>query len=541
MKAFVLFAAFGLALNVVAHANNRVILFGGNDHFEAGENIYLDGMTQLTAGYRAHGWQVRPLYDGSAARCSRLATDPACLKRPLPTDCCPPNTTPSSVNVGPIAAAAGVDSREVPGASKAALLSQLQAALNELPAKSQLLLHIYTHGGDGDFTVSDASSSRYSDPEILSYLDRLQAKGVKLGFVVDSCFSGSAIPVWKKYGCVITAASANHTSIAKESISWASTDGSSGVKRVPGPFAETMISMLQANPKSNKAVSLNQLFAAVLIQEGRRCEEDTPQISSFDIASPEQLEQMPPQASPLAFGPGSCPPADSLPISMKKQQDFESYIRSLSIYPPTMYQDYQAGIIAYVKAKRDLDAANAAIDQLFRENRTGSIPMKFKLTGILKELGSDIEKSFPDLRLFSDGTFGREISILDQLNFRRSGLDKGKARKDALEFASKIVNKLPSARKSDFHLGTVQESLADSILDGWKDLDEQLEHSPLASKLEEVQARHSSAYLKYESLQHNARCLLHALRSRMFAEQLMNAVSEKPARPDPCEDFSLAN
>ncbi|MGE0617132.1 MAG: hypothetical protein AB7P04_15995, partial [Bacteriovoracia bacterium] len=246
MKYFARALIFGLFLNAgglavaapeVGSPFRRAILFGGNCELAIGHpsNSFLPTMTRLAGHLRQRGWDVRPVFAGKSARCEKLATDPVCQKNPSDTQCCPDGVDPKDWNLAPLAEAAGVPPASVPPASAKQLLLALDAA-RELPAGSQLLIHIGTHGlnrdrigngkpghsicvdpEDGDETTFEMYS--VADGALISKLEALQTQGVRLAFIDDSCYSGGSIPVWSRLGCVMTSATADVENIAQIQVS----------------------------------------------------------------------------------------------------------------------------------------------------------------------------------------------------------------------------------------------------------------------------------------------------------------------------------
>lgn len=110
------------------------------------------------------------------------------------------------------------DVNKVDFGSVLSLTQQLDDAIANLKPGDQFLLSFFTHGAPagGKYQHSICTSEGFlidiSSAKITSRLEKLKAKGVKLGFIDSSCYSGGSIPILSKYGCVLSLTTEHNTS-----------------------------------------------------------------------------------------------------------------------------------------------------------------------------------------------------------------------------------------------------------------------------------------------------------------------------------------
>ena len=240
---------------------NEAIIFGGADYDQKmvmgngnlsvpAENIFQGSFISFIQAFKKNGWDVEPIF-GNAPTCSGCG---------------------STWDVNPIAKAAGKSPSDVPRASKVALITKLDEALQNLSDGDQLFIEINTHGGntkrlpDGYDpkaswnekmkALTDTVSLLVYDPEhplrqgdmniddhdLTVRFQKLKNKGVKLAFGNDSCFGGSAVERLKQYGCVITSTS-------------------KGKEGAGSPVSDSLVDLLSRDPKT---------LAPVLMSPDRR-------------------------------------------------------------------------------------------------------------------------------------------------------------------------------------------------------------------------------------------------------------------------------
>jgi hypothetical protein len=160
-------------------AKNYALFFGGAD--EAGEqNQFLYGYSKKTDSFVKAGWQTQILYGDQAE------TDYLVKKVPKLSGKVKPST-------------------------KENIFEYLDSIINNGSSGDQLLLNLNGHGGIGRFINADGDF-KYDDPEFLARLNKINDKGLKVSIVLDTCFSGSAVPILKDYACVVSSQTNNMTS-----------------------------------------------------------------------------------------------------------------------------------------------------------------------------------------------------------------------------------------------------------------------------------------------------------------------------------------
>jgi hypothetical protein len=153
---------------------------GGNcekDFNRTGENnIFLSGMSKERKMLENGKWEVRSLYNGN--------TEPFefKVKSNKPTGSISPSTREN-------------------------FFKQLDNLIESTSLGNrndqQVLISMKSHGNKGGICISESETLSYDDPEFQKRLAKIQQQS-KIGIIVDSCYSGSAIPALTQYGCVIT-------------------------------------------------------------------------------------------------------------------------------------------------------------------------------------------------------------------------------------------------------------------------------------------------------------------------------------------------
>lgn len=266
-----------------ASQQKRAIISGGNCEEGEYSNAFMKEMARAAGALATAGWSVESQFDGDTARCSIPANEPRCRTKAIrDKQCCPRDFKAEDWTLEHYARLSGARPEDIRRGSKAELMAALDRALRELSPGDELLVAFHTHGAQerlldagkrGRKTrfahalcMSD-SQMRVDDRELVSRFDQLKTKGVRLGFIDSSCFSGGTLPHWASYGCVLTSNSDDRSS-------WGSVRSES-----------TLLGQLAIQARSGG--SLESVFVALLQASGRT---NTPMISSFQEPNDERSE-----------------------------------------------------------------------------------------------------------------------------------------------------------------------------------------------------------------------------------------------------------
>jgi hypothetical protein len=219
-------ASFALfSTHAWAAPQRQAILFGGNCDAPARHptypgNMFLKDVTNEAVALKNRKWDVTPLFGGPLERCTLSSTTPRCQVKEgqtPPAECCAEGMTPNDPTWSTHTLSAALSIPSVEEGSKTALFNALDQAA-KLPAGSELLLSIDTHGGprtaegSHDLCLSDGTTMRVDDPGLLQRLAKIKAANIQLGFIDASCFDGDSKRVLSTYGCVVTSQTSNRVS-----------------------------------------------------------------------------------------------------------------------------------------------------------------------------------------------------------------------------------------------------------------------------------------------------------------------------------------
>jgi hypothetical protein len=166
---------------------------GGNcekDFNRTGENnIFLSKMASERRMLENGNWEVRSLYNG--------------------------NTEPFEFKVK-----SNKPSGSISPSTRENFFKQLDDLIEKTSTGNQndqqILISMKSHGNKGGICISESETLSYDDPELQKRLAKIQQQS-KIGIIVDSCYSGSAIPALTQYGCVITSQTGNAFSVGDSS------------------------------------------------------------------------------------------------------------------------------------------------------------------------------------------------------------------------------------------------------------------------------------------------------------------------------------
>lgn len=269
----------GAHLAFADYPQRVAIFFGGNCerpdfHPDYEGNQFLVHMAESASAMHARGWEVHAAYGGDLERCTVSDSAPKCKSaiennQTLPKDCCFTGVEPNDQtwSGSPVADAVGIPYVKLPEASKQALLNQLNDAAARIQSGGELLLSLSTHGsprlkgGAHEICLSDGTMMPIDDKDFIAALDALKKKGVKIGILDSSCYSGDSTRVLGKYGCVVTDQESNSIST--------------------GSGLTSVLSQINDDPElKGKSLSLEDVFLNYLksdeISEGNQ-----PQISGY--------------------------------------------------------------------------------------------------------------------------------------------------------------------------------------------------------------------------------------------------------------------
>lgn len=217
-------AFVSIAMATAAFAQDRAIVVGSR----CGERYDFSGeMAKQIRGLRSHGWQVATLFTSARDEERKV-----------------------------VAAASGQPAKALKEFDKAAFYTLLDEAIRDVPAGAQLFISFNTHGLPADADKAhricgeDGPYPDYypvDDPELVSRLQKLKTKGVRMAFSDMSCYGGGSIKPLSPFGCVVTSQAGNRV---------ANPDGVNGVIGV----------LLNLTPE--------QLRGKGLVQDGRLTLED---------------------------------------------------------------------------------------------------------------------------------------------------------------------------------------------------------------------------------------------------------------------------
>ena len=210
-----------------AQAERIALQMGGNCESvfnrEGSQNIFFNEMILERSILSSHGWETHSLYDGSTDEFKRM------LDRPNK----PANNIETS--------------------SKERFFAKLDALIEKTSSggtgQNQVLIAMNSHGSNGGICISENESLSFNDPELQKRLSKLK-QNAKIGIIVESCYSGSAIPELSKFGCVLSSQAAN-------SFGTSGAGGMGMIELLGNDYSKTGSSMedlflhMQANSKEN--------------------------------------------------------------------------------------------------------------------------------------------------------------------------------------------------------------------------------------------------------------------------------------------------
>ncbi|MGZ6331950.1 MAG: hypothetical protein ACXWP5_04980 [Bdellovibrionota bacterium] len=281
-----IFAAICL-LALEGRCETRVILFGGVENPNLPRNSFIQRFAQDAASYEARGWEVAPLFGNSVDRCTISSQDRERCYLHYTTGCCPTWSDPDPTRLLPLAASLGIRPQDIPSATHDAFISTLEHQLDQkagLKAGDQLLIHINDHGASsGGFAEAAGGLIRPDDPQVQSVLERLKKRGIRIGFVVDTCYSGVALSTWGRHGCVITSQTEDQPTTV--SVVTGSSDGES--LNIPDMSLTRDLSYFLDENAGSKGGNLADFYKYALLRSAGNCysglSPNAVQISGFAI------------------------------------------------------------------------------------------------------------------------------------------------------------------------------------------------------------------------------------------------------------------
>ena len=298
-----IFHGIGLILVAAtpAAAADRALIFGSTSEHHA-DLGFMTSAFGAADGLKKQGWAVE-LYFGNEDLRLLPSGNPVCRASPHDPKCCDPQgppgdlrscrsvhglTTQSAADI--LAEDWGYRPGEIGLASSTTFIRALEKARDELNKDDQLLIEVDSHGARGFFNLGN-DILPYGSPTVLKLLQGLRDKGVHLGFLLDTCYSGGGVSTWSRFGCAVSIASADHYGLPGNSIVW--TDllrgtrdriGETDATHAPSrPYeAYNKEEMALTRRDGTRAVSLENAFLMELFEDANLSHFTEPQMSGLN-------------------------------------------------------------------------------------------------------------------------------------------------------------------------------------------------------------------------------------------------------------------
>lgn len=267
-----------------AHAENRVILFGGVDEQHPENNIFIESMGECGSAYRRAGWNVHAYFSGIEQPRRRTLMDRMARSLQMP-------------------------SSRIREARRDSLFGELERATQTMTEGSQLLIHINAHGIPGAFETEEGHFA-YENPRLQVVLAQLQRRGIRLGFVIDACCSGTAIAAFSRFGCVMTSAAADSTGSGPGEVVVGLDQADNSARRnlsvhTPAPFSHALANALNlSSPRDS--LSLSDVFESELFYQSRDGTLDLPQMTNVELDDVESVLSLDTDSIRLVMGQSVC-------------------------------------------------------------------------------------------------------------------------------------------------------------------------------------------------------------------------------------------
>jgi len=260
-------------------SENKAILFGGNcdpslpvagSFFDPGpkqsSNTFRLHFINATDGLVRQGWDVDVLFGNERSRCTLLSTDVKCKPTPLSSECCANGIDPSRWTAQPIADVAKIPLSKLKKGSKEELWNSLDSIIKSESPPKQLLLALLSHGSpeqDGKkhgVCLDDGSYLALDDPEFISRLRKIKDKGVRLGFMDGSCYSGATVNYLSPLGCVLSSQDKDDSTLAQGGVFM----GLADIMRMDKNETKRLTS-LSSDFGRDKSMSLDDVFVKTIV------------------------------------------------------------------------------------------------------------------------------------------------------------------------------------------------------------------------------------------------------------------------------------